>query len=444
MPTVSICLPVYNGENFLAIAIESALAQTFEDFELLIANDCSTDETQAIIEKYARQDKRIKPWINEKNLKLFGNYNACIQKASGKYIKLFAHDDTFHPTTVERMVAVLEQHPKVNLVTTARCWIDENGERIPPDSEASAKTMRPFEEDVLFAAEEAITTTLREVSNWLGEPSSQMFRKVGADGGYDISFKQVGDLEYSYRLLQHGDYYYIADELCQFRSHPESHSTRRTYDLTAYLDWFLLGSKYSKYLDIAGISHNEYCLNVVRMLTQNLEDRLTEALRTGSKQRCDVLQEFFAGVDPLKSFQCEKNAPRDFETELRALGIIAFVQAAIAENEMRMLHDQLSPPHTPEPLPTESYLRKVRPEFSAGVSEIKRTLDRRHKRVEALKYAVRKGHVNYKSLQETIRGLQEGLAAKDIEIASLRQSLSDVGNSLSWKVTEPLRMLKKR
>ncbi len=126
-PKVSVCLPVYNGSNYLALAIESVLAQTFSDFELLIANDCSTDDTQKIIEKYASTDARIKHWINGKNLKLFGNYNACIEKAAGQYIKLFAHDDLLHPRMLEKMVAVLDKNEDVSLVTTARGWIDGDG-----------------------------------------------------------------------------------------------------------------------------------------------------------------------------------------------------------------------------------------------------------------------------------------------------------------------------
>src|SRR5271154_6171346 len=200
MPTVSICLPVYNGANYLAKAIESVQAQTFQDFELLIANDCSTDETPVIIESYAKQDERIRSWTNGSNLKLFGNYNACINKCTGKFIKLFAHDDLFHPTLLDRMLKVFNDHPNVSLVTSSRCWIDANGEPIKADSNVSAKTMKPFAEDTCLSAAEAITGTLKEVINWLGEPSSQMFLREHADGGYDTSFKQVGDLEYSYRL----------------------------------------------------------------------------------------------------------------------------------------------------------------------------------------------------------------------------------------------------
>src|ERR1700733_674016 len=181
MAKVSICLPVYNGANYLAQAIESALAQKYEDFELLISDDCSTDETPAIVERYAKQDSRIRHWTNASQQKLFGNYNACIEKCTGTYIKLFAHDDLFDPSLIQRMVAVLDENPDVSLVTSARCWIDGSGQKIDADSEMAAKIMKPFAKDTRISGAEAISQTLKDVLNWLGEPSSQMFRKENAD-----------------------------------------------------------------------------------------------------------------------------------------------------------------------------------------------------------------------------------------------------------------------
>jgi glycosyltransferase involved in cell wall biosynthesis len=442
MPAVSICLPVYNGENYLAKAIESALAQTFEDFELLIANDCSTDKTQAIIDKYAQQDKRIKSWINEKNLKLFGNYNACMERASGEFIKLFAHDDLFDPTLLQRMLDIFKKHPNLSLVTSARCWIDAKGDRIQAESDRAGKIMRPFDKDTSLTAVEAITGTLKELTNWLGEPSSQMFRKKHADGGYDTNFKQIGDLELSYRLLQHGDYYFIADELCFFRSHQESWSTGRVLDLTAYLDWFLLGSKYSRHLAQAGFTSDEYCLKVIRLIANNLEDRLHKAERFNAEGQKAVLRELFVGSDPLSYFASQKGKPRDLDEELRALGAIAFLQSAILENEIRTAHDEMAREYNLEPELMNELLTLRRPDMAKGIVGIKQALKRKDRRMEALKFAVRKGNINMGSLKETIRGLEETIVEKNKEIESLRNSLDNMGNSLSWKVTQPLRKIK--
>src|SRR5262249_40381711 len=102
VPTVSICLPVYNGERFLAEAIESVLEQTHRDYELLICDDLSHDSSLEIARTYARYDTRVTVWSNPQRLGLFANYNSSIERATGKYIKLFAQDDLLAPTMLER------------------------------------------------------------------------------------------------------------------------------------------------------------------------------------------------------------------------------------------------------------------------------------------------------------------------------------------------------
>ena len=98
MPTVSICLPVYNGETFIGEAIESVLAQTFDDYELLISDDGSEDSSLEIAHGYAKRDKRISAWKNPRNLGLFANYNACMNQARGKFINLLPRTIYSHRT----------------------------------------------------------------------------------------------------------------------------------------------------------------------------------------------------------------------------------------------------------------------------------------------------------------------------------------------------------
>ncbi len=407
IPTVSICLPVYNGANFLAQAIESVLAQTYQDFELLIADDCSTDETPEIIQKYARADKRIKSWTNEKNLKLFGNYNRCMEEAAGKYIKLFAHDDLFHPTLVERMVGVLDQNAEISLVVSSRCWIDAHGDRIEAESDTAAKIMKPFAFDTRLSAAEAIGGSLKDIMNWLGEPCSQMFRKVHADGGYDTSFRQIGDLEYSYRLLQHGDYYFIADDLCFFRRHAQSWSQARSFDLAAYLDWFLLASKYRKFLPHTGMSIEEYCLSLLQAVTKNLSFELHAIKRSSPADRLTVLQELLS-VDPLSSFKCEKGGPRNFPEEWSGVGSLAFLQCVFLENELRLL-------------------QKDKNRSAAEIEQLNQN-----------------SLAANSAIQNDIDSLHMALDEKDKEIKALRDALSEMGSSMSWRVTAPLRRIKRR
>ncbi len=92
-PLISIGLPVFNGSNFLAEAIESVLNQTYKNFELIISDNASTDSTPEICEKFASEDGRIQYYRNEKNLGAGANYDRCFHLSSGEFFKWIAHDD---------------------------------------------------------------------------------------------------------------------------------------------------------------------------------------------------------------------------------------------------------------------------------------------------------------------------------------------------------------
>jgi len=146
-PMVSICLPTFNGERFLGVAIESVLSQTFSDFELIICDDCSHDSSVSLIRAFAEKDSRIKFFQNEKNCGLFENYNVCLGHVSGQFVKLFAQDDLLESQCLESMVAVLEQRPAVNLVSCGRRWIDEKGLEID--------RFKLFDSDLLLSAKKS-------------------------------------------------------------------------------------------------------------------------------------------------------------------------------------------------------------------------------------------------------------------------------------------------
>lgn len=125
--TVSIGIPVHNGENFLAEAIDSVLAQTFDDLELIISDNASTDGTRAICEGYAARDPRVRYVRNPCNLGAAANYNRTFALARGRYFKWLAHDDRLEPTFLERTVAVMEARPEVLLCGSRVRVIDEDG-----------------------------------------------------------------------------------------------------------------------------------------------------------------------------------------------------------------------------------------------------------------------------------------------------------------------------
>jgi glycosyltransferase involved in cell wall biosynthesis len=129
-PRVSIGLPVFNGENYIVEALDSILAQTYTDFELIISDNASTDRTEEICRAYAAKDERIRYFRNETNLGATANFNRVFELSSGEYFKWAAHDDIIAPDFLLKCVEVLDQDPSVVLCYTKTKTIDERGKAI--------------------------------------------------------------------------------------------------------------------------------------------------------------------------------------------------------------------------------------------------------------------------------------------------------------------------
>lgn len=126
-PLVTIGLPVYNGEEYLEEALDSILAQTYENFELIISDNASTDGTEEICRRYA-QDPRVQYQRSPTNQGATWNFNRVWELASGKYFKWHAHDDLLEPEFLRKCVEVLEANPDVVLCHTETDIIEQNGE----------------------------------------------------------------------------------------------------------------------------------------------------------------------------------------------------------------------------------------------------------------------------------------------------------------------------
>jgi glycosyltransferase involved in cell wall biosynthesis len=116
VPKVSVLIPAYNAEKYLGEAVDSILNQTFTDFECIIIDDCSTDNTWKIIQKYAKKDSRIVGVQNEKNLGIAGNLNKAISLSKGKYLARMDADDWACPERFEKQVSFLDSHLEVGIV----------------------------------------------------------------------------------------------------------------------------------------------------------------------------------------------------------------------------------------------------------------------------------------------------------------------------------------
>ena len=113
-PLVSVLMTAYNREKYIAEAIESVLASTYTNFELIIVDDCSSDNTVNIARSYEAKDNRVRVYVNEKNLGDYPNRNKAASYAKGKYLKYLDSDDYFFPDSLEYCVKMMEQNPKAD------------------------------------------------------------------------------------------------------------------------------------------------------------------------------------------------------------------------------------------------------------------------------------------------------------------------------------------
>lgn len=127
-PRVSIGLPVYNGERFLRRALDSCLAQDFEDFELIIVDNASDDGTEEISIEYSNRDQRVRYIRNQENIGAQANHNLAFELASGEFFKWAAHDDWITPDFLRRCVEELDSNPDAVLCFTQVAHTDESGD----------------------------------------------------------------------------------------------------------------------------------------------------------------------------------------------------------------------------------------------------------------------------------------------------------------------------
>lgn len=129
-PLVSVGLPVYNGENFLDETLKALRKQSYQNIEIVISDNGSTDKTQSICEFHSGEDVRIKYFRYDENRGAAWNYNNAFAKARGKYFMWAAHDDLHHADYVEKCVELLEERPEVVLCFSRTMFIDQDGNEL--------------------------------------------------------------------------------------------------------------------------------------------------------------------------------------------------------------------------------------------------------------------------------------------------------------------------
>lgn len=233
-PKVSVCIPVYNRPDYVAEAIESVLQQTFTDFELIITDNCSTDNTPEVIKNYAAKDKRVKYYRNQYNIGICSNINRVMLLSSGEYIKPLFSDDKLLPRCLELFVDALDNHPKVSLATSfTQNFGDSDNVRdesyFPGTGELDGKFCQ---KDLLING------------NWAGSPSSVMFRRKDMHIGLinHMWIYWLGDLDMSIRLLGIGNAFVVHEILSFLRIHGKQVSSVYAVDFRLIKERLMLAN----------------------------------------------------------------------------------------------------------------------------------------------------------------------------------------------------------
>lgn len=213
MKKVSIVLPVYNGEAYLRQAIESVLAQTYENWELIMVDDCSTDGSPAIMEEFARRDSRVRIVRNKVNQRLPESLNIGFRQARGDYFTWTSDDNRYMPDAIEAMTEALDSCPEYGLVYCGMEYIDQTGE--PTGGVAGGSDVR--------------------VDNCVGACFLYRREAALATGEYDPDLVLVEDYDYWLRLSHRFPLLHLPACKYQYRYHPDSLTMTRSGQIQAQL-----------------------------------------------------------------------------------------------------------------------------------------------------------------------------------------------------------------
>jgi glycosyltransferase involved in cell wall biosynthesis len=257
---VTIVLPVYNGEKFISKAINSIINQTYSNWELIIVNDCSTDNSLEICKKYAQKDNRIRIYSNKVNLKLPKSLNVGFSHAEGDYFTWTSDDNKFKKNALETMIKALENSNGVDMVYSDYWNIDANGNKTnvcrlqQPDKIVESNVCGPC---FLYKA---------SIAKIIGE--------------YDENLFLAEDYDYWMRIYIYGKMLHIDDVLYYYRRHDMSLSVLKK-DVINYQTYKALEKNFMQLYYKAKINKLEFAffdqiMNRGNNHVDNINDKLIQ------------------------------------------------------------------------------------------------------------------------------------------------------------------------
>jgi glycosyltransferase involved in cell wall biosynthesis len=226
-PVISIVLPTYNGAKYIRTSIESCLSQTFTSFELIIVNDCSTDNTASIIGEYAEKDERIVIIHNNFNKKLPLSLNTGFDIAKGKYHTWTSDDNYYAPQALETLYNELQKEKEADLIYTDYSIIDTNGN---------------------ITGKRTFNNIYEGFTEWLGCGACFLYKAevYFKNNGYNPSAFLIEDYDFFMRaFLQFKFLYYRSHDLYFYREH-ETSLTASHSDMVNYIAKMMIERQMNK------------------------------------------------------------------------------------------------------------------------------------------------------------------------------------------------------
>ena len=243
-PLVSIMIPTYNRPRLFEKTLQSAIAQTYENIEILINDNSTNEDTYFLMKKYL-VDKRVRYFRNREAKCKADNFSPFEYSAKGEYLQWCMDDDILHKDKLTMMVPVLRDNPSVTLVSSQRGFIDMAG------NEVDGEKINIVPDALIGMGYHGVAAggfILTELSNILGEPSAVLFRRNDLQHHYWQAdcrgYKAISDVVMWLELLEKGDLYLFREPLSFYRQHSSQEGQQAEVILLSRCEWLKLLIEY--------------------------------------------------------------------------------------------------------------------------------------------------------------------------------------------------------
>lgn len=236
MPLVSILIPTHNRPDYAELALQSALAQTYPNIEIIVNDNSDDDQTERRFAPYVARHANLH-YVRVPRCGPMENFQACYERSQGEYVNYLMDDDLFHPDKIQKMMSFMLAKPSIGMVTSFRQLIDANGADMAP----IPGTERTFNVDTLVAGRSLGTMILSNGQNMVGEPTTVLFRKSDMGPRFGCyqgkQYSTLSDVATWLSILSHKDCVYLPEALSYFRMHGGQDQRSNGIKIKANVEW---------------------------------------------------------------------------------------------------------------------------------------------------------------------------------------------------------------